>query len=486
MKKIKDILSNTRILQSIIHHDEMITGIQLDSRLVKPGNVFIAVKGLTSDGHDFIESAIEKGARSVFCDRLPEILREGINYIQIENTEKHLPAIVSEFYDHPADKLKVIGVTGTNGKTTIATLLYRLFNNMGITSGLISTVSYHVGNKTYTSTHTTPNTLILNSLFKEMVDEGCEYCFMEVSSHAIEQDRIAGIDFSVAVFTNITHDHLDYHKTFSNYLNAKKKFFDNLSPSAKALVNIDDKNGLVMVQNTKAQVFTYSCCMGADFKSRVIESHFDSTFMTIGNHEIWTKFTGNFNVSNLTAVFAVALLCGLDENGVLEQLSLLKPVSGRFETVRLNEITAIIDYAHTPDALENIFRTIHEIKLKSQNLITVVGAGGDRDKTKRPIMAKLAVRNSDKVILTSDNPRTEPPTSILDDMERGVDHADIKKVLRITDRKEAIKTACLFAKKGDIILIAGKGHETYQEINGVKQDFDDKKVFIEQMEIIHR
>jgi len=484
MKKLSEILANVNILKTIGSMNEIVSGIQIDSREVEMGNAFIAVKGISTDGHQYISTAIGNGANSIICQKLPENLIDGINYVQISNTEESLSIIASNYYNNPIEKLKIIGVTGTNGKTTIASLLYELFNELGYKSGLISTIAYYIGGKVYNATHTTPNALILNKLFDEMLINKCVYCFMEVSSHAIEQKRIDGINFCGAIFSNITHDHLDYHKTFSNYLNAKKRFFDNLKPYAFALVNIDDKNGKVMVQNTLAKVYTFSCKSTADFKTKAVEYHFDSTLMKIDNTEVWTNFTGGFNVSNLTGVYAAAILCGIDKDKIMRQLSLLKPVSGRFETIKIYDITGIVDYAHTPDALENIYKTIKELKTKEQDLITVVGAGGDRDKTKRPIMAKLAVENSNKVILTSDNPRTEPPTSIIDDMESGVDHADRKKVLRITDRKEAIKTACLFAKKGDIILIAGKGHETYQEINGIRYNFDDKQVFIEQMEII--
>jgi UDP-N-acetylmuramoyl-L-alanyl-D-glutamate--2,6-diaminopimelate ligase len=484
MKKLKEILSNIEIVQTIGDLESIIKGIQIDSRLIEKGHAFIAVKGTKSDGHQFIDKAIEKGACTIICEILPDSISKKINYILLKNSELSLPIIASNYFGHPAEKLIIIGVTGTNGKTTVASLLCKLFNETGFKSGLISTVHYHIGDRTYPSTHTTPNTLVLNSLFVEMVYAGCNYCFMEVSSHALDQNRIGGIQFSGAIFTNITHDHLDYHKTFSHYLSSKKKLFDGLKPSSFSLVNVDDKNALIMVQNTSSSIYTYSCKSDADFKGKSLESHFDSTLMKINNDEVWTNFTGGFNVSNLTAVYAAAVLCGIDKEKVLMQLSLLKPVSGRFETIRIFDITGIIDYAHTPDALENIYKTINEIKLKGQDLITVVGAGGDRDKTKRPEMAKLAVRNSSKVILTSDNPRTEPPAGIIDDMERGVEKIERKKVLRIEDRKEAIKTACLFAKKGDIILIAGKGHETYQEINGVKYDFDDKKVFVEQMELI--
>jgi len=431
MKSIKEILADVAVVKSIGNLEDLVSGLQIDSRMVKANNAFIAVAGTETDGHLYINKALENGSKTIICNILPDKLLKGINYIQVKNTEESLSVIASNFYNHPAKKLKIIGVTGTNGKTTIVSLLYKLFNAVGYKSGLISTVAYYVGVKKYKSTHTTPNTLVLNELFYEMVISNCHYCFMEVSSHAIEQKRIAGINFTGAIFTNITHDHLDYHKTFSNYLNSKKKFFDNLDSKAFALVNIDDKNGRVMVQNTKAKVYTFSCKSEADYKAKAIESHFDSTFLKIDNSEVWTKFTGGFNVSNLTAVYGASVLCGIEKEKILQQLSLLEPVSGRFETVRIHEITGIIDYAHTPDALENIFKTINEIKLKSQDLITVVGAGGDRDKSKRPIMAKLAVKNSSKVILTSDNPRTEPPTSIIDDMEKGIDQADVKKVLRL-------------------------------------------------------
>jgi len=484
MKTLKDILSGIKYLECFGDINASVSGIEIDSRAIQKGFAFIASRGTVTDGHQFIDKAIENGASSIICEIPPKQMKKEVNYIVLENTTNSLSAIAANFYDKPAAKLKIIGVTGTNGKTTIASLLYTLFNQLGHPSGLISTVAYYIGDKTYKSTHTTPNTLILNSLFAEMVNQGCTHCFMEVSSHAIDQNRIAGINFSGAIFTNLTHDHLDYHKTFKDYLTAKKKLFDHLQPNAFALSNIDDKNGRVMLQNTKAKKYTFSCKSDADFKSKAIEIHIDGTLIKIGNTEIWTQFTGAFNVSNLTAVYAAAVLAGISEEDAQKTISLLKPVRGRFETVKINDITGIIDYAHTPDALDNILKTINEVKTPGQNLITVVGAGGDRDKTKRPVMAKLAVKNSDKVILTSDNPRTEPPTSIIDEMERGVEPADRKKVLRITDRKEAIKTACLFATKGDIILIAGKGHETYQEINGVRYDFDDRQVFIEQMELI--
>jgi UDP-N-acetylmuramoyl-L-alanyl-D-glutamate--2,6-diaminopimelate ligase len=484
MSLLKDILSDCKVSKIFGEAGIEITGIEIDSRAVKKGFAFIAVKGTVTDGHQFIDKAIKNGAACIVCENLPEQTDAEVTYVQLENTADDLVKIASAFYSFPAKKLNIIGVTGTNGKTTIASLLYQLFNKAGHKSGLISTVAYYVGDKAFKATHTTPNVLALNNLFAQMVNDGCTYCFMEVSSHAIDQKRIAGIEFKGGIFTNLTHDHLDYHKTFKNYLTAKKTFFDELPNTAFALVNVDDKNGRVMLQNTKAKKYTYSFRSDADFKSKAIENHIDGTLIKMDKSEVWIQFSGAFNVSNLTAVYAAAILEGIEKEEVLTILSTLKPVSGRFETIKINDITGIVDYAHTPDALENILKTINDLRSQGQSLITVVGAGGDRDKTKRPIMARLAVINSDKVILTSDNPRTEAPTSIIDDMERGVEPTDKKKILRITDRREAIKTACLFAKKGDVILIAGKGHETYQEINGVRYDFDDKQVFKEQMEII--
>lgn len=482
---LNEILAGIKVFECFGKLESKISGLEIDSRSVQENYAFIATKGTISDGHQFIDKAIENGATTIICEIPPSELIKKVNYIIIEDTAKALPKIAANYFGNPADKLKIIGVTGTNGKTTVASLLYTLFNKLGHPSGLISTVAYYIGNKVQKSTHTTPNTLILNSLFAEMVKEGCSFCFMEVSSHAIDQNRIEGINFTGAIFTNLTHDHLDYHKTFKDYLNVKKKLFDNLSADAFALSNIDDKNGKVILQNTKAKKHTFSCRSDADFKSKAIEIHIDGTLIKMGNTEVWTQFTGAFNVSNLTAVYGAAILAGIEKEDALRTISLLTPVRGRFETIKINEITGIVDYAHTPDALENILKTINEVRIEGQNLITVVGAGGDRDKTKRPIMAKLAVKNSDKVILTSDNPRTETPESILDDMEKGIENSDKKKIIRITDRKEAIKTACLLAAKGDIILIAGKGHETYQEINGIRYDFDDRQVFTEQMKLLN-
>jgi len=485
MKVLKDIIANSSITEAKGDLNIAVAGINTDSRAIRQSEVFVAVSGTNVDGHSFIDNAIEKGAIAIVCEEFPELIKTDVAYLKVENSAKALAYITANFYDKPSDKLKIIAVTGTNGKTTIATLLYRLFNNLDLKSALISTVAYYIGDKEHKSTHTTPDAIRLNELFAEMLVENCEYCFMEVSSHAIDQRRVDGIDFSGAVFTNLTHDHLDYHKTFINYRNTKKKLFDKLNETAFALVNSDDKNGMVMLQNTVAKKHSYSLKRNSGFKTKLIENHLDGMLMSINGKEFWTLLTGGFNALNITAVYATAYLLGVDEEQIITEISKLKPVNGRFDTLKINKITGIIDYAHTPDALANVLHTINDVKTQKQQLISVVGAGGDRDKTKRPIMAKVAVENSNKVILTSDNPRTEPPTDILDDMERGIIGTERKKVLRITDRKEAIKTACLIANDGDIILIAGKGHENYQEINGVRYDFDDKQIFMEQMEILN-
>jgi UDP-N-acetylmuramoyl-L-alanyl-D-glutamate--2,6-diaminopimelate ligase len=407
---------------------------------------------------------------------MPSEIKNGVVYIQVKNSSLALGVIASAFYGHPSDKMKLIGVTGTNGKTTTATLLYRLVKDMGYKAGLISTIVYKVDDETLPASHTTPDQLQLNQLMRQMVDAGCEYCFMEVSSHAVDQNRIAGLDFDGAIFSNITHDHLDYHKTFDAYIKAKKHFFDGLKPEAFAITNLDDKNGNVMLQNTRAKKITYSLRTMADHNCKIMESHFDGTLLIIDGAEVWTHFVGKFNAYNLLAVYSTALALGFEKDDVLTELSRLIPVDGRFEVIRSIEGTyAIVDYAHTPDALKNVLSTIDEIKNDNQTLICVVGAGGDRDKTKRPEMAAIACKLANKVILTSDNPRTEDPQMILKDMEAGVDVLSRKKVLTIADRKEAIKTAVMLALPGDIILIAGKGHEPYQEIMGVKYHFDDRE-----------
>lgn len=477
MKTLIDILSKIELIKTIGDLSVQINNIQFDSRKVEKGDLFVAVKGHNSDGHLFIEKAIQNGAAAVVCETLPENFSENIVWVVVDNTQKNFGIIAASYFDNPSSKIKVVGVTGTNGKTTIATLLYRMFTQLGRKSGLISTIKYYVGNQEFEATHTTPDALHIQELMAKMVEAGCKYCFMEVSSHAVDQDRISGIEFDGAVFTNLTHDHLDYHKTFAEYLKAKKKFFDMLPDSSFALTNYDDKNGMVMLQNTLATKHTYSLRSLAHFRCVILEKHFDGMLLSIEGQEVWTHFTGVFNASNLMAVLGATILLGVSQKEALRVLSDLKPVSGRFEILRSADGKyAVIDYAHTPDAIENVLSGISEIRTGKEQVITVVGAGGDRDKTKRPLMAKEAVKQSDKVILTSDNPRSEEPESIIADMEAGVESINRHKVLSIVNRKEAIKTACMLAKTGDIILIAGKGHEDYQEIKGVKHHFDDKEV----------
>ncbi len=477
MKILSDILANTKTTQVIGNVEIPITAIVFDSRRVVNGSLFVATKGTQVDGHNFIKMAIEKGAKAVVCENLPEKNIDEVALIQVKNSSVALGKLASAFYDDPSSGLKLVGITGTNGKTTTVTLLYNLIRRLGYKVGLLSTVRNYINNEIIEATHTTPDAVQMNKLMKQMVDAGCEYCFMEVSSHAIHQERIAGLEFSGGLFTNITHDHLDYHKTFAEYIKAKKKFFDDLNSESFALINRDDKNGNVMVQNTRAQVKSYAVRSGADFKAKIIESHFEGSMLNVDGMDIWTYFVGKFNAYNILAVYACAVMLGFEKDEVLTALSEMKPVEGRFETLRSqNGITAIVDYAHTPDALLNVIIAINQIRNDDQELITVVGAGGDRDKTKRPEMAKIATKHSNKVILTSDNPRSEDPNQILEDMKKGVEIENKKKVLSIVDRKEGIRTACLLAKKGDIILVAGKGHETYQEIKGVKHHFDDKEV----------
>lgn len=477
MKILSDILKSVKATQIIGNAEIPIIAIVFDSRKVESGCLFVAVKGTLSDGHDFIETAIEKGAKAIICENLPAEKYKDIALVQVENSAKVLGQVASAYYENPSSKLKLIGVTGTNGKTTTVTLLYNLIRKLGHKVGLLSTVRNYIDDQIIDATHTTPDAVQLNRLMKQMVDYGCKYCFMEVSSHAIDQERIAGLNFAGGLFTNITHDHLDYHKTFAEYIKAKKKFFDDLKPESFALINTDDKNGRIMVQNTKAKVMNYALRSGADFKAKVIESHFEGSMLSIDNIDVWTYFVGRFNAYNVLSVYACAILLGFEKEEILTALSEMKPVEGRFETFRSqNGITAIVDYAHTPDALLNVLNAINQIRKDEQELITVVGAGGDRDKTKRPEMAKIATMESDKVILTSDNPRSEDPNEILEEMKVGVSIENKKKVLSIVDRKEGIRTACLLAKKGDIILIAGKGHETYQEVKGVKHHFDDREV----------
>jgi len=478
-RKLEHIIQN--IPCKVIGSRDIIIGkIAFDSRQIEPGDMFVAVRGTHVDGHKFIENVIQNGAIAVLCEELPDKLQQNITFIHVDDSAQALGLAVSNYYDNPSSQLKLIGVTGTNGKTSIATLLYRLVTQLGQKSGLLSTVRNMIGEKEIAATHTTPDAIAIQSMLKQMVDEGCTHAFMEVSSHAIDQKRISGLEFNIAIFTNLTHDHLDYHKTFEAYLKAKKQLFDNLPQSAFALVNSDDRNGKVMVQNTQARVKTFGIRSIADFKAKIIENHFDGMLVSIDNRELWIKLIGEFNASNLLAVYAAAILLGYPEDEILRILSTLRTVDGRFEYVRSNSgITAIIDYAHTPDALKNVLTTINQIRSDMSQLITVVGAGGDRDRTKRPVMGKLSAEMSNRVILTSDNPRSEDPDTIIGEMMEGVDIADRGKVLTITDRREAIKAACIMAKPGDVVLIAGKGHETYQEIKGVKNYFNDKQVVLE-------
>jgi len=478
-KKLTDILENIKIQKQVGTLDIQINKIEFDSRKVSANDIFVAIRGTLSDGHNFIETAIEKGAKTIVCQDLPLNLNENILYLKVKDTSEVLGLMACNFYENPSENLKLVGITGTNGKTTTVTLLYEMFKRLGYKVGLLSTIKNMIDNQEIAATHTTPDQLQLNKLLSQMVENECEYCFMEVSSHAIAQNRIAGLHFAGGIFSNITHDHLDYHHTFAEYIKAKKRFFDNLPKSAFALTNNDDKNGEIMLQNCNAKHYTYSLKSFSDYNCQILEHHFDGTLLKIDKNETWVHFIGNFNAYNLLAVYATAILLEQEKDEVLTILSDLKPVAGRFNTVNIGEITAIVDYAHTPDALENVLRAILEIKEETQNILTVVGAGGDRDKTKRPIMAKIAAKNSAKVILTSDNPRSETPEDIINDMYKGVENVEFAKVLKITDRKEAIKTACLLANKGDIILIAGKGHENYQEVKGIKTHFDDKEIVTE-------
>lgn len=485
MATIKDLIDKKDILEIKGNDESPVTGLAFDSRKVETGFLFFAVKGVSNDGHQYIDIAISKGAVAIICEDLPVIISTGVTYVRVKNSSEALGKMASRFYGQPSRKLKLVGITGTNGKTTTVTLLYRLAMSLGYKAGLISTISYRVNSEELPASHTTPDQLQLNQLMKKMVDEGCEYCFMEVSSHAIDQNRISGLDFDGAIFSNITHDHLDYHKTFDAYIKAKKKFFDNLKPQSFAITNVDDKNGNVMLQNTKARKITYSLRSMADHKCKILESHFDGTLMMIDSQEVWTQFVGKFNAYNLLAIYSAALALGFEKEDVLKEISKMQPVDGRFEVIRSESGTyAIVDYAHTPDALENVLTTIDDIRSGKVQLICVVGAGGDRDKTKRPEMAAIACKICDKVILTSDNPRTEDPLQILKDMEAGIKTGSLKKVLTISDRREAIKTATMLALPGDIILIAGKGHEPYQDILGVKYHFDDREEVRKIFEII--
>ena len=478
--KLNELLKNITPIKIIGNDDVEITGVNIDSRRIKTGHLFVAMKGTQVDGHQFIGKAIELGAISVLCEDLPEVLQEGITYVQVESTEDAVGKVATLFYGDPSHKLKLVGVTGTNGKTTIATLLYNMFRKFGHKVGLLSTVCNYIDDVEVPADHTTPDPIELNELLAKMVEAGCEYAFMECSSHAIHQKRIGGLKFAGGLFTNLTRDHLDYHKTFENYRNAKKAFFDSLPKDAFAITNADDKNGIIMVQNTKATVKTYSIRTLADFRARILECHFEGMYLEIDGREVGVQFIGKFNVSNLLAVYGAAIMLGKKPEDVLLVLSTLHSVNGRLEPIHSPEgFTAIVDYAHTPDALANVLNAIHEVLDGKGHVITVCGAGGNRDKGKRPLMAQEAVRQSDKVIITSDNPRFEEPQDIINDMLAGLNEQQMRKVISIVDRKEAIRTACMMAQKGDVVLVAGKGHETYQEIKGVKHHFDDKEVLHE-------
>lgn len=474
---LKDLLKLAGKYEIVGNEETNVNGIEIDSRNIKEGNAFIAIKGTQADGHNYIGKAIELGAKTIICEKLPETTVEDVTYVTISDTEDAVGKIATTFYGNPTEKLDLVGVTGTNGKTTIATLLYNMFRAFGYKVGLISTVCNYIDGEAIPTEHTTPDPITLNKLLGRMADEGCKYAFMEVSSHSVAQKRIGGLKFAGGIFTNLTRDHLDYHKTVENYLKAKKAFFDGLPKTAFALTNSDDKNGMVMVQNTKAKVATYSLRTMADFKGKVLEDGFEGMLMDINNTEVNVQFIGRFNAYNLLAVYGAAYMLGKKAEDILLQLSVLKPVSGRFDSMRSPQgYTAIVDYAHTPDALVNVLNAIHDVLKGRGKVITVVGAGGNRDKGKRPLMAQESVKQSDKVIITSDNPRFEEPQDIINDMLAGLNKEEMKKVLAITDRKEAIRTACMLANQGDVILIAGKGHENYQDIKGVKHHFDDKEV----------
>ncbi len=478
MQLLGRLLENISPLSIRGNTDCRIENICIDSRKVSKSSLFIAIKGTLTDGHKFIESAIRQGAVAVVCESLPDTLVEDVCYIVTDNSYKASGLLAAAFYGFPSDSFKVIGITGTNGKTTVATLLHQLFSGLGYKCGLLSTVNNIIGSEVKASTHTTPEPISLQNLFAEMVDAGCDYCFMEVSSHAVDQYRIEGVKFYGAVFTNLTHDHLDYHKTFENYLKAKKKFFDNLDKHSFALVNADDKNGRVMVQNTRASIKTYGLRTMADFKGKVIQNSVEGLHLEINNVQMHSSLIGEFNAYNLLAVYGAAVLCGMDEYEAMLGLSSLKPAEGRFEIVKdvRTRRTGIVDYSHTPDALEKILQTIKDIRPKTARILLVVGCGGDRDKTKRPVMAHIGVVNSDVVILTSDNPRSEDPEVILDEMWKGIDTEYQPRAVRVTDRKQAIKMACLMSDNDDIIVVAGKGHEKYQEIKGEKFPFDDLEI----------
>lgn len=477
MKNLKSILHAIPVQEVVGQLDVEVVSLCFDSRQVVFGSLFIAVRGVHTDGHLFIDKAIAFGARAVIVEELPVETLDSVVYIVVADSALALGVVAANFYDNPSKKMKLVGVTGTNGKTTVATLLFQLFTELGYHVGLLSTVQNQIGERVIPATHTTPDPIQLNHLLSEMIEEGCDYCFMEVSSHAVVQQRIAGLKFTGAIFTNITHDHLDFHKTFSSYIKAKKKFFDDLDTAAFALTNEDDRNGQVMLQNTFAHKKSYGLHSGADFSARIVESHFDGMLMNIDGHDVWVKLVGGFNAYNLLAVYGAAILLEQETVRVLTAMSVLTGAEGRFETLKAaNGVFGIVDYAHTPDAVENVLLTIEKLRNQSQHIITVLGCGGDRDKTKRPEMSQAALRYSDRLIITSDNPRTEDPLTIIKEMEAGVAAEQRSKVLSIADRKEAIRVAYQLAKPGDIIVVAGKGHEKYQEVNGVRHHFDDKEI----------
>lgn len=481
--KLNELLKNIKPIGITGDTDTEITGVNIDSRLIAAGQLFVAMKGTQVDGHQFISKAIEQGAAAVLCEDMPESVAAGITFVQVTSTEDAAGKVATLFYGDPSRKLKLVGVTGTNGKTTVATLLYNMFRAMGYKCGLLSTVCNYIEDEAIAADHTTPDPIELNQLLHRMVEAGCEYAFMECSSHAIAQRRISGLSFVGGIFTNLTRDHLDYHKTFENYRNAKKSFFDGLPKTAFAITNADDRNGMIMVQNTKATVKTYSTRVAADFKGKLLECHFEGMYLEIDGREVGVQFIGKFNVSNLLAVYGAAVMLGKRPEDVLVVLSTLHSVRGRLKPIHCAAgYTAIVDYAHTPDALANVLNAIHEVLDGKGKVITVCGAGGNRDKGKRPLMAQEAVRQSDKVIITSDNPRFENPQDIINDMLEGLNSRQREKVLSIVDRREAIRTACMLAHKGDVVLIAGKGHEDYQEIQGVKHHFDDREV-VEQLAV---
>ncbi|TXN36911.1 UDP-N-acetylmuramoyl-L-alanyl-D-glutamate--2,6-diaminopimelate ligase [Flagellimonas hymeniacidonis] len=476
MKLLKDILYGVSLSAVSGDTNVLVNHVHFDSRKVEMDDVFVAIRGLITDGHKYIQKAIELGAKAVVCEELPELLVDGVTYLKVSDCNSALAIIAANYYDNPSKNLKLVGITGTNGKTTVSTLLYNLFKKAGFKVGLISTIKVMVDDKEYSTSHTTPDVLTINNHLAKMNAEGIEFCFMEVSSHGIHQKRSEGLYFEGAIFTNLSHDHLDYHKTFAEYRDTKKKLFDNLPKTAFALSNIDDKNGLVMLQNTKAKKYTYALKSYADFRAQILEKQFDGQLLKIDDNELWSKLIGDFNAYNLLAIYATADILGLEKIETLKLISELENVDGRFQYyISKDKITAIVDYAHTPDALKNVLVTINALRTGNENVITVVGCGGDRDKSKRPVMGHIASEMSNQAIFTSDNPRTEPPSTIIEEMEAGVEPQNTRKVLSIENRKQAIKAACKLALANDIILVAGKGHETYQETNGERVDFDDFK-----------